>query len=685
MSDLTYWEKRFLQTKANQLTNTKDYELALQPHLNGLQHELDGELNKYYRRYSQTNEIPQEENEKILKNIGNSNWNMTLDKFKSKAIEGGHEKELDSEYFKSRIARLQNLETQFKQRTSRFGDEQETSLSNELVKQFDDSYMRTTYTTQLAKQKFTSNFAHFNEDQMRIIASKPWSGKNFSERIWKNYREDIPNKLMDAALRGTLLGYSPNKITSMLHESFKDIKRSNIHRLVLSEMSHITEEATARSYEESGIKEYEFMATLESHTCDDCAHLDGHIFKLSDRKDGINYPIIHPYCRCTTIPHIDDLPDVKGRWMRDPETGKGKIINNMGFDEWKQKYGKPEKNIKKLVKNMVIGINLLDKSKWPSGVRVVETPDGNKVQFESDEGRSLSSEWLEVLHHYSDNEDLLETIEYQMGNGRFGDKKQYQSIADWIKKTKEFKPAKEIIKVPGKYKKDIFEVAKADGSINKLRHDELVNIITDKYGMKIHETHQNRLSDIAMQETIKTFQQFGNIYNLLPEKIPTLNAVSPTKSGKAAAWYSSSIRTRSPQGFSVNTKYFKDRQMLDETVKNGVNGGWFSKNSDGNHVMLHELSHHIDIQLSKLNNGKSFSYKVFRDISKDNPDFKISKISDYASDSFEKQSGSTVEPFAEIMAEAYGPTPGKQAQIFKEYYEKDALEVLNNASYAGKL
>lgn len=125
----------------------------------------------------------------------------------------------------------------------------------------------------------------------------------------------------------------------MMHARFQDIKKKDIHRLVVSEMGHVNEEATLRAYEESGIEKYEYMATLESHTCDICARLDGHIFKLSDRRDGINYPIIHPRCRCTTIPHIDGLPETGERWMRDADTGKGKLVKSISFKEWNRKYG----------------------------------------------------------------------------------------------------------------------------------------------------------------------------------------------------------------------------------------------------------------------------------------------------------------------------------------------------------
>jgi len=78
------------------------------------------------------------------------------------------------------------------------------------------------------------------------------------------------------------------------------------------------------------------MATLESHTCTICGHLDGQRFKMSERQAGVNYPLIHARCRCTTVPFIADLPDVGERWMRDPETGKGKMVKDVKFDEWKQ-------------------------------------------------------------------------------------------------------------------------------------------------------------------------------------------------------------------------------------------------------------------------------------------------------------------------------------------------------------
>ena len=107
-----------------------------------------------------------------------------------------------------------------------------------------------------------------------------------------------------------------------------------LFRSVITEMGHAAEEATAQFYKDSDIEQYQYLATLESHTCDQCARLDERIFYLKDKKEGINYPLIHPYCRCTTVPYDKDLPDIETRWNRDPKTGKGTYVNDMSYNEW---------------------------------------------------------------------------------------------------------------------------------------------------------------------------------------------------------------------------------------------------------------------------------------------------------------------------------------------------------------
>lgn len=346
MTKLSYWERRYLQTKAKEIRSTEAYEKSLQPELNGLFHELNGEVGKWVDKYAKNQGIDSDAARKALNGIHTKHWELTLKQFQEKAKAGGYEEELDAEYFRSRVARLQSLEQQLRSISQPHAQNLTDSMRREMAARYDDNYMRTNYNVQAQHGKFTADFARFNDGQLRIAVSQPWGkdGKDFSQRIWKNYQKELPGYLMDAVLRGTIMGYGPQKVTQMMHARFQDVKRNNVHRLVVSEMAHVAEEANARAYEENEIEEYEYMATLESHTCDVCAKLDGQVFKVSERRSGINYPTIHSRCRCTTVPSIKGLPEVGERWARDPETGKGKFIKNVSFEEWKKIVG-PKLNV----------------------------------------------------------------------------------------------------------------------------------------------------------------------------------------------------------------------------------------------------------------------------------------------------------------------------------------------------
>lgn len=578
-----YWERRHLQVKAKEIKNTEAYEKALQPELNGLYRELHAEMEKWYVKYANNREMTKEEAVEDLAGVNSKDWGMTLERFERNAKKGRYPDRLDKEYYRSRVARLQDLEQQLQQVAQPYASRETGRMRDGLTKQFENTYMWTNYTVQASKGNFTANFAHFNEAQLRMVVSNPWGkdGKDFSKRIWKNYQQDLPEMLRDSVLKSTLMGYGPQKASQLFHAKFQNFKRSNVHRLVTSEMGHVAEEAAAKGYEENEIEQYEYMATLESHTCDVCGRLDGQKFKLSERKDGINYPLIHPYCRCTTVPYLEDLPEITERWSRDPETGKGKMIKDVKFGEWK--------------KRVELG----------------------KMGMKG--GLYYSPEMLRPH-------------------------------------------------------------AVTDVDFDKASRDELVNYLKNNFGMDIKETSRTKLSDFALRETAKMLGKFNGLYQVLPEQIPTLRALPQSEAGSAIAWYSSYVRKGIPVEFGLNVKYFTDSKILSSTVESGVKTGWFSNNSDANHIMMHEFSHHLDSQLTRVSGGnKKFSRQLFDILQEKELYFSVRDIGQYAYSSYLKQ-GEYTEPFAELFTEAYGPTPGSQALQFKDEFEKLVLEVLNNAT-----
>lgn len=342
MDTASYWAKRELQLKKRQIKNASNYEYALESRLKDLQREINKEVKYWMSKYADNNEISQQEAERILNGIDTKHFELTLEEFERKAKQGGNDKLLNSEYYKSRVARAEQIKKQLEHLGGQFAGTESDQLRRALEAQYADTYYHETWLNQQAYGDLSIDFNHFDEDQLRTVAGKPWQGSDFSERVWGEYQKELPSQLSDAILRGILLGESYAKVSKRLEDRMADIKKSSVHRLVSTEMGHIAEQATYDFYKDEGLEEYEYLATLEARTCGICGGLDGKHFKVSEAKPGVNYPLIHPYCRCTTIPYRPDLPPLETRWERDPKTGKGKIVNYQTYNQWAGKTGAPK-------------------------------------------------------------------------------------------------------------------------------------------------------------------------------------------------------------------------------------------------------------------------------------------------------------------------------------------------------
>lgn len=338
MRNRDYWQRRFIQEKAVQLHSTNQYQAALNQRLNQLLDIYDKDIKYWYSRFSNELNIPMSQTIRMLNGIENKHFAMTLEQFREKAIKGGYKKELDSEYFKSQIARLKQLESQLKEQAQSLFSVERFKLEEELIKQYQHTYLHDTFNIQSFRGIYDINFTTLNVYQLRHVLSQPWSkevvtkGKpsNFSQRLWGNYMNELPEQLMDSMLRNALTGASFSKMTRDFNVRFDGVRREHINRLVLTELGHVQEQATAAAYKDQDVEEYEYMATFERRTCDICGSLNGQVFKVKDMKPGQNYPVIHPWCRCTTIPHMAKEPAIIKRWAEG-----GIIDGNITFEEWK--------------------------------------------------------------------------------------------------------------------------------------------------------------------------------------------------------------------------------------------------------------------------------------------------------------------------------------------------------------
>lgn len=203
------------------------------------------------------------------------------------------------------------------------------------------------YETKLAQQGlnysmetlgFGKNFYSINDNIVQEFVDVPWcNGENFSTRIWNDTQrvaEYINRDMAQAFARGD----SYDRIVKDVRRRF-GVNRSNAYRLVFTEGTYVMAESSIKPFEED-FTQYEYSPILDGKTCEICRALNGKIFEISERQPGVNFPPMHPWCRCTWLPYVEDwdkwMDNYEQRHRGEAERGesvKGNIIDGKMTDD----------------------------------------------------------------------------------------------------------------------------------------------------------------------------------------------------------------------------------------------------------------------------------------------------------------------------------------------------------------
>lgn len=189
------------------------------------------------------------------------------------------------------------------------------------------------------------NFAILNENAIHAAVSSKWHGKQFSERVWDN-TDRLATTAQNLVVKSLMSGEAWSKTAEKLSTAFQ-VEKYNATRLIHTESSHIHAMADLQAYEDIGAEEYRYLATLDYRTCERCQAWDNMVLPLSEAREGYNYPVLHPLCRCTTTIAVD----LKNRRARDPLTGKNDIVDgSVTYQEWYNSLSDEQKEALKLSK-----------------------------------------------------------------------------------------------------------------------------------------------------------------------------------------------------------------------------------------------------------------------------------------------------------------------------------------------
>lgn len=283
-------------------------------------------INEIYESYSKQTGLDTSELKKLM------SFNET-DKF-WKSMEGKNMKQYVMKNYKARITRLEALQAQLQMKCNDIAKRQAHIMNVAGKSAVNFSFSKTVYDTSIGVNTDLS-FATLDERTIDLILKEKWLGSNYSERVWKN-TDLLAKNLQNILTKAVMTGASYSRTTMELRDKM-GVGWNAAERLVRTEMNHFHNQAELQAYEEMGVEMYVFVATLDNRTSQICQQLDGKKFKLSEAKEGVNYPPMHPYCRSTVRAYIsDDVEKSLKRRARD-ENGKNTVVDNMSYSEWANK------------------------------------------------------------------------------------------------------------------------------------------------------------------------------------------------------------------------------------------------------------------------------------------------------------------------------------------------------------
>ena len=306
MKSKSYWEKRQRDREKKVYKTTIQAEKALKIEMVRAQEEILANINNLIGKYMSETGLSYSEAQKKLNSNEYKVWRKDLEgylkelkQYKDINFEKYKEIKLELETLamKSRISRLESLIVQTNQVINKQKFEEEKEVANRVREIY-----KTTFKSVQADIGLKGANAILPLDQIERAIQYPWSGENFSERIWSN-RDKLSRVLKTEITQSLIQGVNPQKLNKRIREQMGSGYKET-QRLVRTELNYALNEATKIAYEEDEIEEYEFLAEIDNRTSAICKELNGQIFKVKDAVVGVNYPSMHPNCRSTTMPVI---------------------------------------------------------------------------------------------------------------------------------------------------------------------------------------------------------------------------------------------------------------------------------------------------------------------------------------------------------------------------------------------
>lgn len=338
IKNIKYWEMREARNMYKDMQLAEDCAKELSVIYSKAAVYTAKQIEGIFNRFASKHHLTRDEAINLLSEADSKDFEKLLEAYKNKTGAQKREAlaELEAPAYKSRMKRLDDINKSINKLINAIESKERDAIGKTMRQVYESSYHHAVY--EAARMSgLDLQTGPIDEGALETILKKKWSGQNYSERVWNNTQK-VADALKEEFMIGALTGKTEKEMTDSINEQFLS-GRNKARRLVRTESSYIHNEAHFQAYRDYGIEEYRFVATLDLRTSQICRERDGSVYRVDDKKTGVNAPPMHPWCRSTTITNLDDetMHNLE-RFARDPVTGERmKVPADETYKEWYQR------------------------------------------------------------------------------------------------------------------------------------------------------------------------------------------------------------------------------------------------------------------------------------------------------------------------------------------------------------
>lgn len=300
----SYWAKREEENNRKKIRDDKKLTKAIEERQRKAMNEIQEQIDAFYGRYADKEGISISEARKRVETIDMKRYEGKAKRY----VKGAHSgvesiaaqsftKQANEEMrlynLTMKVNRLELLKMNIDLELIAMTNDVESFLYKSFNRYVIDEYERLS--------GILGETLNFNERHVKSIVQSSFMNATWSERLWGD-NTALRNELDTLLHRGIIQGRNPRELARDVKKKFNTSTYES-ERLLRSELARVQIQVQEDSYKQAGITKYSIVT--ESTACEICKPFDGKVYDLSEMQIGVNSPLFHANCRCSTSAYYD--------------------------------------------------------------------------------------------------------------------------------------------------------------------------------------------------------------------------------------------------------------------------------------------------------------------------------------------------------------------------------------------